>query len=40
LVICRVPWTLGLDMQYGRVTFHDLTLKMLDGEAWLLRPKP
>jgi hypothetical protein len=30
--------TIGLGIKNGRVTFHDLTLKMLDGEAWLLRP--
>jgi hypothetical protein len=29
--------TIGLGMQFGRVTFHDLTLKMLDREAWMRR---
>ena len=32
--------TIGIGVQGGRVTYHELTLKMLDGEAWLLRPKP
>ena len=29
--------TLGVGVEKGRVTFHELTLKMLDGEAWILR---
>ena len=29
---------IGLGVQGGSVTYHDLTLTMLDGEAWLLRP--
>jgi hypothetical protein len=32
--------TIGIGAQNGRLIYHDLTLKMLDGEAWLLRPKP
>jgi WD40 repeat protein len=32
--------TLGIGVEKGSVTYHELTLKMLDGEAWLLRPKP
>jgi len=30
--------TLGIAVSVGRVTYHELTLRMLDGEAWLLRP--
>jgi hypothetical protein len=31
--------TIGIGAN-GQVTYHELTLKMLDGEAWLLRPPP
>ena len=29
---------LGIGVQKGRVTYHELKLKMLDGEAWILKP--
>jgi len=32
--------TICLGVEQGAAVYHDLTLKMLDGEAWLLRPKP
>jgi hypothetical protein len=31
----RIP---GVGVGNGRVTFHELKLKMLDGEAWILKP--
>jgi hypothetical protein len=30
--------TLGIGVDRGRVTYHELELKMLDGEAWIFRP--
>ena len=34
----RRPTTTGSSMARTRVMYHALTLKLLDGEAWLLRP--
>ena len=30
--------TIGIGMQRGRLTYHELKLKMFDGEAWILKP--
>jgi hypothetical protein len=31
---------IGIGIERGRVTYHELKLKMLSGEAWILVPRP